>query len=57
MILPRRRTPEPLGTVGEGIGTDEAFRRLRRHARDHKLEIRDVARQVVGGLVVLDCTD
>jgi PAS domain-containing protein len=33
----------------DGIGTDEAFRRLRRHARDHNLGIREVAREVVAG--------
>jgi AmiR/NasT family two-component response regulator len=33
----------------DGIGTDEAFRRLRGHARDHNLGIREVARQVVAG--------
>jgi PAS domain S-box-containing protein len=37
----------------DGIGTDEAFRRLRRHARDHNLGIREVARQVVAGRLVL----
>ncbi len=33
----------------DGIGTDEAFLRLRGHARDHNLGIREVARQVVAG--------
>jgi PAS domain S-box-containing protein len=31
----------------DGIGADEAFRRLRRYARDHNLAIREVSRQVV----------
>jgi PAS domain-containing protein len=33
----------------DGIPTDEAFRRLRGHARDHNLALREVARQVVAG--------
>jgi PAS domain S-box-containing protein len=41
----------------DGIGTDEAFRRLRRHARDHNLGIREVARQVVAGRLVLGPDD
>ena len=41
----------------DGIGTDEAFRRLRRHARDHNLGIREVARQVVDGRLVLGPDD
>jgi PAS domain S-box-containing protein len=41
----------------DGIATDEAFRRLRRHARDHNLGIREVARQVVAGRLVLGPDD
>ena len=41
----------------DGIGTDEAFRRLRRHARDHNLGIREVARQVLAGRLVLGPDD
>ena len=37
----------------DGIATDEAFRRLRRHARDHNLGLRDVARQVLAGQLPL----
>jgi PAS domain S-box-containing protein len=37
----------------DGIATDEAFRRLRRHARDHNLAIREVARQAVAGHLLL----
>jgi PAS domain S-box-containing protein len=37
----------------DGIATDEAFHRLRRHARDHNLAIREVARQVVAGQLLL----
>jgi PAS domain-containing protein len=37
----------------DGIGTDEAFRRLRGHARDRNLGIREVARQVVARQLLL----
>lgn len=32
-----------------GIGMDEAFARLRRHARAHQRRLADVAQEVVGG--------
>jgi PAS domain-containing protein len=41
----------------DGMATDEAFRRLRRHARDHNLAIRAVARQVVAGQLLLGPDD
>jgi PAS domain S-box-containing protein len=41
----------------DGMTTDEAFRRLRRHARDHNLAIREVARQLVAGQPLLGPDD
>jgi hypothetical protein len=37
-----------------GIGVDEAFARLRSHAREQNLRLRDVARDVIGGRLGAD---
>ena len=37
-----------------GIGTDEAFQRLRRYARAHNLRLNDVARATVHGNLRID---
>jgi len=36
-----------------GIGVDQAFQRLRKHARDHNTRIQELAAQVVSGEVTL----
>jgi PAS domain-containing protein len=40
----------------DGVSTEAAFRRLRRHARDHNLALRDVARRLVAGELSLEPT-
>jgi GAF domain-containing protein len=44
------------GIVAEGLActTDEAFRQLRRHARDHSERLGEVAQQVIDGGVTID---
>lgn len=36
-----------------GIGVDQAFQRLRKHARDHNARIHEIAAQVVSGEITL----
>lgn len=44
------------GVIAEraGIDTDEAFQRLRHHARSNNLRLADVAREVAGGTLAVD---